>query len=157
MNKTSLLELEKKLNIPHRNCVKTKEGLEKAIKDTITGCKKIIFGADTPACMVCLYELWKQQVIDQKCMIKSWWMIRWGNLLGRGFRKKTGDGLWHDDWKENNWGIGSWSWFYVLERQILRVDFMVFADHKVTCCKVEELQILNGSDTLDTWSINNFS
>ena len=36
MNKTSLLELEKKLNIPRRNCMKTKEELEEPIKDTIT-------------------------------------------------------------------------------------------------------------------------
>ena len=32
MNKTSLLELAKTLNIPHRNCMKTKEELEEAIK-----------------------------------------------------------------------------------------------------------------------------
>ena len=37
MNKTSLLELAKKLNIPRRNCMKTKEELEEAIKDTIKG------------------------------------------------------------------------------------------------------------------------
>ena len=36
MNKTSLLELEKKLNIPRRNCMKTKEELDEPIKDTIT-------------------------------------------------------------------------------------------------------------------------
>ena len=66
MNKTSLLELAKKLNIPRRNCMKTKEELEEAIKDTITGYKKIIFGSDTPACIACLDELQKQQVIDQK-------------------------------------------------------------------------------------------
>ena len=36
MNKTSLLKLAKKLNIPHRNCMKIKEELEEAIKDTIT-------------------------------------------------------------------------------------------------------------------------
>ena len=66
MNKTSLLELAKKLNIPRRNCMKTKEELEEAIKDTITGYKKIIFGSDTPTCIACLDELQKQQVIDQK-------------------------------------------------------------------------------------------
>ena len=66
MNKTSLLELAKKLNIPRQNCMKTKEELEEAIKDTITGYKKIIFCSDTPACMACLDELRKQQVIDQK-------------------------------------------------------------------------------------------
>ena len=66
MNKTLLLELAKKLNIPHRNCMKTREELEEAIKDTITRYKEIIFGSGTPACMACLDELRKQQVIDQK-------------------------------------------------------------------------------------------
>ena len=66
MNKTLLLKLAKKLNIPHRNCMKTKEELEEAIKDTITEYKKIIFGSDTPAWMACLDELRKQQVVDQK-------------------------------------------------------------------------------------------
>ena len=65
MNKTSLLELAKKLNIPRRNCMKTREELEEAIKDTIKGYKEIIFGSDTPACMVCLDELQKQQAIDR--------------------------------------------------------------------------------------------
>ena len=66
MNKTSLLELAKKLNILRRNCMKTKEELEEAIKDTMTMYKEIVFGSDTPACMACLYDLQKQQVIDQK-------------------------------------------------------------------------------------------
>ena len=63
MNKTSLLELAKKLNIPRRNCMKTKEELEEAI---IKEYNEINFGSDTPTSMVCLEELWKQQVIDQK-------------------------------------------------------------------------------------------
>ena len=71
MNKTSLLELAKKLNIPRRACMKTKEELEEAIKDTIKGYKQIIFGLDAPACMACLDELRKQQIIDQKNMIKG--------------------------------------------------------------------------------------
>ena len=37
--------------------MKTKEELEEAIKDTITGYKEIIFGSDTLACMACLDEL----------------------------------------------------------------------------------------------------
>ena len=65
MNKTSLLELAKKLSIPRRNCMKTKEELEEAIKDTIKVYKEIIFGSDTPVCMACLDELRKQQAIDQ--------------------------------------------------------------------------------------------
>ena len=64
MNKTSLLELAKELNIPRRNCMKTKEELEEAIKDTIIRYKEIIFDSDTPVCMVCLDELQKQQFID---------------------------------------------------------------------------------------------
>ena len=66
MNKTFLLELAKKLNVPLRNCMKTREELKEAIKDTIRRYKEIIFGSDTPACMKCLVELRKQQVIDQK-------------------------------------------------------------------------------------------
>ena len=66
MNKMSLLELAKKVSIPCRNCMNTREELEEAIKDTITRYKEIIFGSDTPACMVCLDEIQKQQVIDQK-------------------------------------------------------------------------------------------
>ena len=66
MNQTSLLELAKKLNMPRQNCMKTKEDLEEAIKETSTKYKEIIFGSDTPACMQCLDELRKQQAIDQK-------------------------------------------------------------------------------------------
>ena len=59
MNKTSLFELAKELNIPHRNCMKTNEELEEAIKDTIKDYKEIVFGPDTPVCMACLNELRK--------------------------------------------------------------------------------------------------
>ena len=65
MKKTSLLEVAKKLNIPRRNCMKTKEEFKEVIKDTVKGYKEIIFGSDTPVCMACLDELQKQQVIDQ--------------------------------------------------------------------------------------------
>ena len=53
MNKTSLLELGQKLNIPRRNCMKTKEELEKAIKDTITKYKEMLFWPRYP----CLYDV----------------------------------------------------------------------------------------------------
>ena len=55
-----------KLNIPHQNCMKTKEELEEAIKDTITMYKEIILVQIALACKVCLDELRKQEVIDQK-------------------------------------------------------------------------------------------
>ena len=81
----SLLELAKRLNIPRRNCIKTKEGLEKAIKDTITKYKEIIFGADSPACMACLNKLRKQQVIDQKVYNQK--------LMDDTVRKLASDGI----------------------------------------------------------------
>ena len=56
MNKTSLLEKARELNIPRRNCMKTKEKLEEAIKDTITKYKEIIFGSDSPVCMYGMLE-----------------------------------------------------------------------------------------------------
>ena len=85
MNKTSLLELAKKLNIPRRNCMKTIEELEKPTRDTMTKYKVIIFGANNPACMVCLDELRKQQVInekvyDQKLMDDTLRKLAWDEL-----------------------------------------------------------------------------
>ena len=62
-----MLELAKKLNIPHRNCMKTKEELEEAIKDYLTRYKEIIFGLDIPVCVAFLDEqIIDQHVYDQK-------------------------------------------------------------------------------------------
>ena len=76
-----------KLNLPRRNCLKTKEVLEESIKDTITGYKKIIFGLDTPACMACLDELRKQQVIDQKIYDQKLMEDTMRKLAWEGFQK----------------------------------------------------------------------
>ena len=65
MSKTILLEKAKESNIPRRNCMKTKQELEKAIKDTIIKYSEIIFEADNPICIKYLDELLKQQVIDE--------------------------------------------------------------------------------------------
>ena len=46
--------------------MKTKEEFEEAIKDTIRMYKEIMFCSDISACMACLDELRRQQVIDQK-------------------------------------------------------------------------------------------
>ena len=62
----SLLELATKFNISRRNCMKTKEELEEAIKDTVRRYKEIIFGSNTLTCIVCLDEIRKQEVMDQK-------------------------------------------------------------------------------------------
>ena len=85
MNKTSLLELAKKLNIPCRNYVKTKEELEEATKNTITMYKEIVFSSDTPACMVYLAELRKQETIDQHVYDQ--------NLMEDTMRKLAWEGL----------------------------------------------------------------
>ena len=71
MNKISLLELAKKLNIRRRNCMKTKKELDKAISDTITRYKEIILGPDTPVCMTCLDNIEISKSLIKKCMIKS--------------------------------------------------------------------------------------
>ena len=98
MNKASLLELAKKLNIPRRNCMKIKEELEEAIEDTIKGYKKIIFGLDTPVCMACLAELWKQQAIDQDVYDQKLMDDTIRKLALEGLKKKYRDGEWYDDW-----------------------------------------------------------
>ena len=90
MNKTPFLELAKKLNIPRRNCMKTREELEKAIKNTIIEYKEIIFGADSPACMACLDELRRQQIMDEKVYDQKLMDDMMRNSFGRGF-KKCGD------------------------------------------------------------------
>ena len=86
MNKTSLLELAKKLNIRRWNLMKTKEELEEAMKNTIKGYKKIILDLDTPVvCIAWLEELWKQRIIDQKVYDQK--------LMEDAMRKLTWEGL----------------------------------------------------------------
>ena len=85
MNKTLLLELAKKMNIPRRNCMKTKQELEGGIKDTITRYKEVIFGPGTLTCMTRIDELRRQQVIDQKVYNQR--------LMEDTVRKLTWEGL----------------------------------------------------------------
>ena len=65
--------------------MKTKKELQEAIKDTISRYKEIIFGSDIPTCMVCLDELRKQQIIDQKVYDQ--------NLMEDTMRKLAWEGL----------------------------------------------------------------
>ena len=87
-----LLELGKKLNIPRRNCMKTKEELEEAIKDTIAKYKEIILGSDTPVCMAYLDELRKQQAIDQHTYDQRLMDDLVRKLAWEGLQKKYRDG-----------------------------------------------------------------
>ena len=48
MTKTALLQKAKELNIPRQNCMKTKQELEKAMKDTFIVYKEITFSARYP-------------------------------------------------------------------------------------------------------------
>ena len=105
MNKTSLLELAKNLNIPRRNCMKTKNELEEALKDNIKRYKEISFSSDTPARMACLDELEKQQIIyqklyDQKLMEDTMRKLAWQGHQkdivmdgGTMIDKRTGEAL----------------------------------------------------------------
>ena len=65
--------------------MKSKEELGKAIKDTITKFKDIIFGADSPICIKCLDELRKQQVIDKR--------VYYEKLMDDTVRKLAWDGI----------------------------------------------------------------
>ena len=91
MNKTSLLELAKKLNIPRQNCMKTKEELAKAIKDTITQYKEIISGVDSPVCMTSLAEPQKQRVIHEKVYNQKLMDDTLRKLTWEGLQTKYGD------------------------------------------------------------------
>ena len=71
--------------------MKTKEELEEAIKDTITGYKEIIFGPGTPVCMACLDELLRQHVIYQKKYDQKLISDTTRKLVWEGLRK-YGDG-----------------------------------------------------------------
>ena len=67
------------------NYMKTKQELEKPIKDIILKYKDIIFGVDSLACVTCLVELRKQQVIDEEVYDQK--------LIGDAVRKLTWDEL----------------------------------------------------------------
>ena len=71
MNKTSLLELAKKLNIPRRNCMKTKEELEEVIKDTITVTKRLFLGQIPPPVWYVWMNFENSRSLIKKCIIKS--------------------------------------------------------------------------------------
>ena len=67
--------------------MKTKDQLEKTIKDTITRYKEIIFGSDTSVCMACLDELRKQQIIDQHVYDQKLMEDTMRKLAWEGFQK----------------------------------------------------------------------
>ena len=130
MNKTTLLEKAKELNIPRRNCMKTKQELEKVIKDTMTKYKEIILGADSPICIKCLGELRKQQVIDrkvsnQKLMADTVRKLAWDelqkNIVIDGdmmIDRRTGEVLGPE--------VGNTYW-----KVKFLANFIVFTDHKI--------------------------
>ena len=64
LNKKTLLEEANKLNMPGQTCMKTKEDLEKAIKDTMSKYKESIFSVDSPLYTEYLNEIRKQIKID---------------------------------------------------------------------------------------------
>ena len=71
--------------------MKTEEKLEKAIRDTITEYKEILFGADRHACISCLDELRKKQFIDKKVYDQKFMDNTLRKLAWEGLQK-YGDG-----------------------------------------------------------------
>ena len=114
------------------------------------------FGSDTPTCMTCLEELQKQQIIGQKVYDQKLMEVMMRKLHRRDFKEIS----W---WMAIGWYIREQVRCWILklirhtEKTSFKLIFIVFMDHKITCHKVEELHILNGIDTLDTWSVCNFS
>ena len=110
--------------------MKTREELEEAIKDTIKRYKEIIFGSDTSACMACLDELRKQQIIDQKIYDQ--------NLMEYAVRKLAWEGL-QKNVAMNGDTIIDKRVGEVLNPEVdstywkdKRFNFIVFIDHKIT-------------------------
>ena len=93
MRKTTLLEKAKEFKIPRRNCMKTKQKLEKPIKDTVIKYKEIIFGANSPICMKCLGER-KEQIIDKRVYDQK--------MIDYTVRKLAWDGLQKSSEKYSN-------------------------------------------------------
>ena len=106
--------------------------------------------------MACLSELRKHQVIDKKVYDQKLMDDRLRKLSWDGFQKNMvmDSDVWEMRGQVKCWAL---KWLHILAKQFLRVDFLVFVDHKITRRKAEELHILNGTDTLDTWSICDFS
>ena len=131
----------------------TNEELEEAIKDTIKRYKEIIFGSDTPSCIACMDELLKQQIIDQKIYDQKLMEDTMRKLAWEGFQKNIvmdGDTMVNKSTDEVlNPVVDSTYW-----KISIKPIFIVFIDHKITCCRVEENHILNSIDTLGTLGTN---
>ena len=149
MNKASLLEIAKRLNIPRRNCMKTKEELEEAVKDTIKRYKEIIFGSDAPTWMVCLDELRKQLIIDQKIYDQKLMEDTMRKLAWEGLQKNI---VMNGDTRLIREQVRCWILRLIPHtgKTNFKLIFIVFIDHKITCHKVEELHTLSGTVVLDT-------
>ena len=129
--------------------MKTKEEPEEAIKDTITGNREIIFGSDTPACTASLDEIRKQQVIDQNVYDKRLIEDPVRRLAWEGLQKNiVMDGDMMID--KRTGGVLDLAVAFKYWKEKVLADYIALIDYKITCCRVEELHILNGTDTLDT-------
>ena len=129
--------------------MKTKEEPEEAIKDTITGYRETIFGSDTPTCTASLDETRKQQVIDQNVYDKRLIEDPVRKAAWEGLQKKiVMDGDMMID--KRTGGVLDLAVAFKYWKEKVLADYIALIDYKITCCRVEELHILNGTDTLDT-------
>ena len=97
--------------------------------------------------MACLDELRKQHVINQKVFDQT--------LMEDTIRKLAWEGIQKNIVMDSDTMINKRAGEVLILRSILHIGrvssrpiFIVFIDHKITCCRVEELHILNGIDIL---------
>ena len=118
--------------------------------------KEIVFSSDNPVCMACLDELRRQQAIDQHVYDQR--------LMENTMRELAWEGLQRNIVMDGDTMIDKgtdevWILRLILHtgKSSFKTIFTVFIGHKITCRRVEEIHILNGIDTLGTWTICDFS
>ena len=102
---------------------------------------------------------WVKKLVERECLLVNekilFWTFQWWEIRSFYLPKSW----WKDDiylvflifpWYSRTWEI---SFFVQCGKKNFKLIFIVFIDHKVTCRKAEELHILNGIYTLDTWSV----
>ena len=87
MNKTSLLELTKIWIYPAETVWKQKKSLKKPSKISSKGTRRLFLVQIPPSVWSVWMNFESSRSLIKKCMIKSWWKIRWGNSHERNFKE----------------------------------------------------------------------
>ena len=156
MKKMSLLNLQKSWIYPIETVWKQKKSFKKPLKTPTQGIRRLFLAWIPPPAWCVSMNFESSRSLIKEYMMKSWWKIRWRNSHGRDFKKIS----W---WMATQWSIRGKvrCWILKLIPHTGKINFMlifiVFINHKTTCCRAEELHILNDIGNLDNWSVSNFS